>query len=567
MQKKAGIQWVSLFLIFLAVSAMASESVSSISIQDSNRSGDSVSAEICRTLEDPEPSFQIGPLLEFTSAGEDLKRFYADVQCRPVWSDEKGVASRALFVIHAIKQGTEDGLESFDPAYNLEAIVILMDMISSDSSLKKNPAILAQLDILLTDAYLTLGKHLYNGIVPHTERFHLWKMAPKKPVDMPLVLRQALRNNTLLESLDQLSPSYPEYKALKTILVRYLRIQETGGWKTIDATSADPKEIERTLEEDIKERLRDEGDLFAEDNSIEGYRDALKSFQKRHGIHPDGKIGKATLLKLTISVEEKILAIRLNLERWRWMPEKMEDDYIAVNIPDFSMSVVDNNETLIKMRAILGKEERETPIFSSEMRYFVVNPYWHVPSTILREDVLPKVREDIRYLKKERIRIFKQGDESGKNEINPARINWRNVNAASFPYILRQDPGTKNVLGRLKFIFPNPYDIYIHDTPSKYLFEKAERSFSSGCIRIEEPVKLANYLLKNSVNNGDDTNISNMIARGKNKTIPLSKPVKVYINYWTVFTDEEGRENFRDDVYGHDGELADILRWYPERGR
>jgi len=559
MEKKLRIKRVSLFLIFLSALAMAADPIPISSIPVSP-----VDTEICRALEDSESPFQIGLLSETTSAGEELKRFYADVQCHSVWSDEKGVASRALFVIHAIKQAAGDGLESYDPAYNLEAIIVLMDRISSDPTFKKSPAVWAQLDILLTDAYLMLGKHLYNGIVPHAERSYLWKMAPKKPLDMPFILRRALRNNTLQESLDQLAPSYPEYKALKTILVRYLRIQETGGWKTIGSALTDPKEGEHPLGEEIKERLRAEGDLSVEDNSSEGYRDALKNFQKRHGIHPDGKVGNATLSKLNIPVEEKILAIRLNLERWRWMPEKREDAYITVNIPDFSLSVVDNNATRMKMRAILGKEERETPIFSAEMRYFVVNPYWHIPSTILRKDILPKVREDIRYLKKERIRIFKQGDASGKNEINPATINWKNADTSVFPYLLRQDPGAKNALGRLKFIFPNPYDVYIHDTPSKYLFEKEERSFSSGCIRIEEPVKLANYLLENTGNRGDNTNVSDIMAREKNKTIPLSKPVKVYINYWTVFADDEGRGNFRDDVYGYDGELADILEWYPD---
>lgn len=563
MEKKGRKQWGCLCLIFLSVSVMASDPVSSLPIQVPNHFGDIVNAEICRALQDTE--FQIGPLSETTSAGEELKRFYADVQCRRIWSDEKGISYRALLVINAIKQAAGDGLESFDPAYNLEAIIILTNMISADPSFKKNPVVLAQLDILLTDAYLMLGKHLYSGIVPLSERPRMWKMTPKKPIDMPLTLRQALQNNTLLESLGRLAPSYPEYSALKNILVHYIRIQEAGGWKTIESASSEPKEIERTLGEEIKERLRAEGDLSGEDDSIEGYRDALKNFQKRHGIHPDGKVGNTTLSKLNISVEEKILAVRLNLERWRWMPEKMEDAYIAVNIPDFSLSVVDNNATRIKMRAILGKEERETPIFSAEMRYFVVNPYWYVPSTIFREDVLPKVREDIRYLKKERIRVFKQGDESGKNEINPASINWKNVSTAAFPYLLRQDPGPKNVLGQIKFIFPNPYDIYIHDTPNKYLFEKPERSFSSGCIRIEEPAKLANYLSESAGNRGDDTNISDVLARGKNKKVSLIKPVKVYVNYWTVFTDGEGRGNFRDDVYGHDGELADILGWYPDR--
>jgi murein L,D-transpeptidase YcbB/YkuD len=213
------------------------------------------------------------------------------------------------------------------------------------------------------------------------------------------------------------------------------------------------------------------------------------------------------------------------------------------------------------MRAIVGRAERPTPIFSAGMNTIVVNPYWRVPKTILQEDIIPEMRKNIRYLKKERIRIFKQGDESGKRAINPASINWKKANADTFPYYLRQDAGAKNSLGRLKFLFPNSHDVYIHDTPYKNLFEKRTRSFSSGCIRIEEPVILANYLLEND---GKDVDITALMRGRANKNIFFSNPVKVYLDYWTVWTEDNGTVHFREDIYGHDGELAEILGWNRE---
>lgn len=521
----------------------------------------SVGEEICRALANGNDTFQIGSWIETTESGNALSQVYADTGCRPLWSDENGIDPQTLYMIHAINRSDLDGLDIYDPAYNLQSILAVMGTIKSDPASKNNPAVLAQLDILLTDAYLMLGKHLYYGVLPREEAHERWEITPKKPMDFPLRLREALFNNNLLGSLDSLSPSSASYQGLKTAMAHYIRIQEAGGWKPIVPADLKGERDEPYFIEAVKERLRAEGDLSREENSEEGYRDALIAFQTRHGVKSDGIVGEETLSKLNIPVEEKIEAIRTNMERWRWLGENGESLYISVNIPDFSLSVINDGTVVMKMRAILGKEKRSTHIFSARMRYIVVNPYWQVPKTILREDIIPKMQKNSRYLKKERIRIFKYSDGKGAREINPASIDWKSVSAETFPYLLRQDAGRKNVLGRLKFMFPNPYDIYIHDTPDKYLFEKKERVFSSGCIRIEEPVELANYLLEAG---GDMRNIETLIAGGKTKNIPLSKSVKVYISYWSAWTDEEGITHFRDDVYGYDRELSERLGWHHE---
>lgn len=509
-----------------------------------------VTSEICRILSDKFLSFE---------PNNELLRFYKDGECRSVWSNGNTIDTQAIYLIYSIRDGSKDGLDIYSPDYHFSKIVELLNFIKPDSLVKNDPAVLAQLDILLTDAYLTLGKHLNNGFVPRESISRDWKNAKHTAVDMKLRLRKALRDKTVKESLEQISPSAHQYQQLRTIMEKYLKIEESGGWKTIESMGTNDEGDDQYSFDDLKERLRAEGDLAADEHSNEAYEAALKNFQSRHGIDADGIVGPKTLSKMNISVADKISAIRLNLEKWKWMPEE-KGMYLSVNIPDFSLSVMEDHDTVLKMKAILGKEARQTPMFSAFMKYIVVNPYWRIPSTILSEDIIPKAQKDIRYLKKERIRVYKADKKTGKREINPKNINWKKVNANAFPYMLRQDPGRKNVLGRIKFMFPNRYDIYIHDTPAKSLFDKEERLFSSGCIRIEEPLVLFRYLMNNDGNN-EYENITDLIASGANKTIMLRNPVKVRIDYWTVWEDEKGMAQFRDDVYGHDNDLREILRW------
>lgn len=520
----------------------------------------SVTTEICRMLNEQSASLRVGSATETIEAEAELLQFYKDGQCQPVWSNGNIINSQAIYLMYAIKEFAVDSLDIYNPSYNFESILELMNFNKPESFVKNDPVVLAQLDVLLTDAYLMLGKHLYYGFVPSETMSSIWMSAKKRePINLGHNLREAIHDENVKESLKHLSPSSHGYEELRKIMMNYLKIQEAGGWKIIQPVSVNNKGFEQYSLADIQERLRVEGDLSESDDSSEGYENALKNFQSRHGIDSDGIVGIQTLSKMNIPVEEKIVSIRLNMEKLRWMPEE-KNMYVSVNIPDYSLSVIKDDSTELTMKAILGKEARQTPIFSAYMKYIVVNPYWRVPSTIMREDIIPKVQKDIRYLKKERIRIFKAGDDARKKEINPWTINWKQVNANTFPYIFRQDSGAKNVLGRLKFIFPNSHDIYIHDTPDKHLFEQNIRLFSSGCIRIQKPLELARYLLKND----KDSYIADLIDSGVNKKIFLPRAVKVRIDYWTVWEDDNGLANFRDDVYGYDADLMETLGWNKE---
>ncbi|MCX6074260.1 MAG: L,D-transpeptidase family protein [Campylobacterales bacterium] len=497
------------FLMFLSSSYLGADKSEMQNVNPPSILLDSVGAEICNSLDKGLASFQIGLSIEKMASRDELFKFYKNRECHPAWSDENGVNVQAISLIYAINHSNEDGLNRDDPVYNLKNILAGMEIIKSNSSAKRNPVVWAQLDILLTDAYFMLGKHFYYGLLPRETVIKKWFIPKKKPINLGLRLENALREKNIQASLEQLSPSHPAYKALKKLMIEYRKIESEIGLKEINSSTPSSDEA----------------------------------------------------VKLKSEVEEKISTIRLNMERWRWMPDENDSFYVLVNIPDFSLSAIKDDKTVLRMKAVVGKEKRHTPILNANMKYIVVNPYWNVPTTILREDIFPKVRKDIRYLKKEKIRIFKQNDSANKREISPYSINWKKANADSFSYRLRQDSGVKNALGRLKFIFPNSSDIYIHDTPSKYLFDKEVRTFSSGCIRIQEPVEFAQYLLKNDNNVWGDKDITALINNGSNKYIFLSKPVKVRIHYWTVWVDDDGVANFRDDVYGYDRDLAKILGW------
>lgn len=505
MNKSKTVQHLLIFLMFLSPYYVWADLSETQNINQSSPFSTSVAGQICSLIDKGSVSFPIGSSIEKTESGGELFKFYKNTQCHPVWSEENDINPQAVSLIYTIVGSSGEGFDIYDPVYNLKSILNLMELIKSDATHKNNPVAFAQLDILLTDAYLMLGKHLYYGLLPRETVIEKWFIPKKKPINMGLRLEDSLREGNIQASLEELSPSHLGYKALKKLLIAYRKIQSEEGSKEINAS-----------------------DETVKPNS---------------------------------GVEEQITMIRLNMERWRWIPEEKDSTYILVNIPDFSLSVIKDDKTVLKMKAIVGKDKRHTPILNGNIKYIVVNPYWNVPITILREDIFPKVRKDINYLKKERIKIFKYNDSTNKREVSPYSINWKEANADSFPYRLRQDTGAKNALGRLKFIFPNSGDIYIHDTPSKHLFNKEVRTFSSGCIRIEEPLKFAQYLLQNDDNIWGDKDVSTLIKRGNNKYIFLFKPVKVRIHYWTVWVEDDGIANFRDDVYGYDKDLAKILGW------
>jgi murein L,D-transpeptidase YcbB/YkuD len=274
----------------------------------------------------------------------------------------------------------------------------------------------------------------------------------------------------------------------------------------------------------------------------------VKRFQQRHGLTPDGAVGPGTLAALNVPVSARIDQIRVNLERSRWVLHEMVGEFVLVDVAGFSVSYFRNDAPVWTSKVIVGRPYRETPIFRSTITYVVFNPTWTIPPGILVKDKLPILRKDPGYLKRNNIRVI---DASGR-EVNPNSVNWSRYGAGNLPpYQLRQDPGDDNALGLVKIMFPNKYSVYLHDTPTKALFDKDERTFSSGCIRVQKAFELAELVLNDPVQWNQAT-MAEVVKAKAMKTVNLAKPVPVLLLYWTAQPTPDGQVLFRNDVYGRD---------------
>jgi hypothetical protein len=348
------------------------------------------------------------------------------------------------------------------------------------------------------------------------------------------------------------------YARLKSALGRYRTVAERGGWPTVPAGPLLKKGDSGRRVAILRMRLisTDEyGYLTAKafglfDDDLE---QAIRNFQERHGLEADGIVGPKTFAALNVPVEQRLRQMRINMERWRNVSRKLGERYILINSANFELKMIENEQTIASMRAVVGRPDRPTPVLSSEITHIVFNPYWYIPTVIVLEDLLPKIKKDEEYLNRENIEVFKRSN-GHILEVDQEIIDWSTVTATTFNYKLRQDPGPQNALGRVKFIFPNNFSIYIHDTPARELFRKAKRSFSSGCIRIEQPVDLAEHLLRSD--SGDRTlTREEILARldsGVRRRVRLPEPIPVHIVYCTAWVDDKGSVQFRDDIYGRD---------------
>lgn len=273
---------------------------------------------------------------------------------------------------------------------------------------------------------------------------------------------------------------------------------------------------------------------------------AVERFQVRHGLEMDGLVGAGTRAALNVPVSTRIEQIKLNMERWRWLPGELGERYIMVNTANFELLAFDKNKPVLGMSVITGKPERPTPVIQGMLHTLVLNPYWTLPRTIAIEDVLPKQQRNPEYLTSKGIHVFANGE-----ELDPRQIDWSKADEDYFPYILRQEPGPDNALGRFKFLFSNNFDIYLHDTPSYWKFDQAMRAFSSGCIRVQEPFKLVSYLLR-SQSEWSEQAIKAATRSGENRRIPIPDALPVYLVYFTAWGRSDGTTSFYRDVYDLD---------------
>jgi murein L,D-transpeptidase YcbB/YkuD len=285
-------------------------------------------------------------------------------------------------------------------------------------------------------------------------------------------------------------------------------------------------------------------------------------FQKDWGLNADGVIGKGTLLALNTGPHALVDRLKVNMERFRWLPLREPRKYLMVNIANFNLVLIEGEDTLISMRAIVGKESRETPVFDALMTYIVFSPSWTVPPTILRNDVIPELLKDPEYLVKKNMKLLRYNG----SEIAYSEIDWSKMSRNNFPYMVRQNPGPENALGRVKFMFPNSYNVYIHDTPTRGYFARDDRALSSGCIRVEKPFELACLLLAD-VPVWPPEKIQTAMQQNREQTATLKTPVDVLLLYLTAWTDRNGRVQFRKDIYMRDERVLHALNQKPEAAK
>jgi murein L,D-transpeptidase YcbB/YkuD len=305
----------------------------------------------------------------------------------------------------------------------------------------------------------------------------------------------------------------------------------------------------------LREKLLATNDLLPANNNGGNLFDvqlaeAVKIFQLRHGLKVDGIIGEDTLYELNISPQQRLNQIGVNIRRWQSLSNELGNRYIMVNVPAYHLDVVENGKSILGMKAIIGKPDRQTPELESTVTTLVMNPYWNIPKMIAQKDIVPKVIDDPNYLSNEHIEIL-QSQNDNAAIINSTDVDWQDALNNGFKYHFRQDPGAWNALGLIKFEFENNDNVYLHDTPAKDLFDLDKRAFSSGCIRLEKPFELAAYLMRDDPK-WNDERIKGMLEIGKTSYIRATKPTQIVITYITAWVDENGLLEFRDDLYGRD---------------
>ncbi len=502
---------------------------------------------------------------ELLCGSEVLPRFYAGRKFRLAWSDERGAYLNAVILIDAIREADKEGLKPEDyHIVNLETLLAKVKQ-SQESKRPLEPESLANFDMLLTDAFLLYGSHLLTGLV-NPESIQAEWFIKSRDEDLAVILKRALEKDEIEKALRKLRPSHYGYQKLKKSLLRYRQIIEKGGWPYISAGSKMNKGDRGPRIKALHKHLVLTGDIIDSKKTDPDYFDkelerGVRRFQKRHGLIEDGIVGKATLKALNVPEEVRLRQIKVNLERWRWLPHDLGTRYILVNIANFALKVIEDKQIVKSMLAVVGKAYRRTPVFTGRLTYMVINPYWHIPPSIAKEDMLPKIKENPEYLSKQGIRVF-QGWEADAPEIEPSSIDWTLITGENLTFKLRQDPGPLNALGRIKFMFPNKFGVYLHDTPAREVFEKIKRSFSSGCIRVERPIELADYLMKNQPQWNRQKLLEAIMSR-ETQTILLPEPLEVHLLYWTAWVDDGGALHFRDDIYGRDMPLNKALGEIP----
>jgi len=467
--------------------------------------------------------FTLHPLLR--SSEQNLRSFYSRRDYALAWFDSAGLTELAGNLYNRMQNLQAEGLSTTIPYLDeSDSLMGLEDIKDSRQS--------ANTDMLLTAQYFYFANKVWGGMSETSSRKIDWYL-PRKNVDYEVFLDSLLLPG---KNHQPHAPVYRQYGLLKTALKQYTDLAGRNKWPAIiaDKKSYRAGDSSKTIAE-IKNRLWLLGDMTAisETGLFDSTLDvAVKRFQQRFGMKEDGIIGMQMIKELNVPLQKRIEQIVVNIERSRWLPDRMEGNYIAVNIPDFKLLVYDGDSVLWTMNVVVGKTANKTVIFSGQLKYVVFSPYWNVPKSILNKEVLPGIKRN-------------------KNYLAAHHMEWNGKS-------VRQKPGPWNSLGQVKFLFPNSHNIYLHDTPLKDLFKEDNRAFSHGCIRVQNPKKLAQYLLRNDPA-WTEQRITDAMNSGKEQYVTLKQTIPVFIGYLTAWVDRQGSLNFRNDIYNRDSRLAKMI--------
>lgn len=481
-----------------------------------------------------------------------LPQFYNNRAFELAWNDKKN----RRHLMESIESAYDEGLDPED--YHQARIKILLDRsINEDFS----NADKVKLDLFMTDALILYASHLLEGKLEQSALRKEWDVDKnEKPGNVDSLLTVTLHNHQVKPALESFKPNHYIYKLMKFHLKELREKEKSGGWPLVsEGDVLKPGDTANRIME-IRDFLIAVGDLNnANDAASEVYdqdlETAVKKFQYRHKLTEDGIIGKGTVEQMRVSIQDRIDMVRLNLERMRWIFHKPDDDFLLVNIAGFHVKRFTNRKEVFDSRAIVGKYHHETPIFKGEMKYIVMNPTWTLPYSIATRETLPRLKKDPGYLASKHMEVM---DRKG-SILNPASIDWSQYSAGNFPFIIRQKAGPWNALGEVKFIFPNKHAVYLHDTPSRGLFNQQDRAFSHGCIRTEDKWGLLMSLM-------DDPEVWNMekieeiLKSGETTKIDLPEPINIYLIYVTASVDQDNNLLFMKDIYSRDKAVLNALK-------
>jgi murein L,D-transpeptidase YcbB/YkuD len=480
-----------------------------------------------------------------------IEKHYQDRSFEPMWHKDGKRTDRATALLAALRGLTADGLEPED--YDVSAAEKLLDA--------STPLDQARGDFLLTRGLVLAAADLSTGRVNANTLDKDMSPVQRKP-DYATLLKDGAAHNDPKAFLDGLMPQGVQYPALKKALVEWREKARTVRYTTVPPVTGllKPGAVDERIAA-IRKRLAETESDVPEPGpqGANHYDDALvvavKRYQEQHNLSVDGVIGGKTVFSLNIPIEERVQQIVANLDRRRWAPEIPGDRFVMINAADYSMYFFDEGKVAFRSKVIVGTPKDQTPEISSTLVTFQTNPYWTVPSSIAGEEYLPILRRDPYALQKSNMRIF--ADWSSDAELDPGSVDWSSINPKAFPYRIRQEPGGGNALGYIFFGFKNKYGIYMHDTASRFLFGEGSRNFSHGCIRLQNPFDFVEAAFKSSAMK---TRVAAVANSGQQASFGFSQTIDIHVTYQTVFADEAGKIQFRDDVYGRDRKVVAAMK-------